>query len=121
MVGASGARSGFLSLLQLAAFLAVQRVVKHDPSGVVRVPGSNGLQDVAVFAGRHRQHTHTGQLAAPDQRNFLDQLAVDGGQFAVARHLDQPVVEAQIKLVVGLLALRLPYSLAPSQLSRPKN
>ena len=34
-----------------------------------------------------------GQVQAPEQRQLLDQLAVDRGQLAVAAELDQAVVE----------------------------
>jgi hypothetical protein len=57
---------------------------------------------VAVLACADGQQPRVVQVQAAEQRDLLDQLAVDRGQLAVARHLDQPVMELQVQQVVGV-------------------
>ena len=90
-------------VVALRALLAFQhvRTWRGLPIGIT---GGDGLDDGAVLAA-DRHLPPIGQVSG--RRNsdrFLDQLAVDGAQLAVARQFHQAVVEGQVQQVVGLLA-----------------
>jgi hypothetical protein len=78
-------------------FLIVRSLLSITWSNIA-LPAASGrpsdrLDDLAVLAGRDRHQPAVGQVHAPEQAQFLDQLAVDRGQLAVAGELDQAVVE----------------------------